>query len=321
MVMPGRKYTAPNGNYRFGFNGKENDNDVKGEGNQQDYGMRIYDPRLGRFLSVDPLTEDYPWLTPYQFASNSPIAFVDQDGEELAYRLPDGKTYIPQGDNLRLPIPNNATLIPGQVQKNNVNLQGISTTLDLIPGIGTFKGAVEGVVGYDMAGNRLSTTDRVLGVVPYVKTLKKVKTINNLVKATDKVDEVKDVTKAANKIDDVKTTEKALVKNKNANDAEGDFMLYDVHADGPKQGKILKVGKANEAKKRADGTVDRLAVSQRKVRKEGYPNATATPRKSLGRTTTKKATDAEAAEVVKERAQGNDLPLNKERAKKYKGGN
>src|SRR5690606_36912003 len=44
MLMPGRKYSA-DGSYRYGFNGKENDNDVKGEGNQQDYGMRIYDPR------------------------------------------------------------------------------------------------------------------------------------------------------------------------------------------------------------------------------------------------------------------------------------
>jgi RHS repeat-associated protein len=70
MTMPGRKYAAGS-TYRYGFNGKENDNEVKGEGNQQDYGMRIYDPRLGRFLSVDPLMEDYPFYTPYQFASNS----------------------------------------------------------------------------------------------------------------------------------------------------------------------------------------------------------------------------------------------------------
>jgi len=47
------------GYYRYGFNGKENDNEVKGSGNQQDYGMRIYDPRLGRFLSVDPLYREY----------------------------------------------------------------------------------------------------------------------------------------------------------------------------------------------------------------------------------------------------------------------
>jgi RHS repeat-associated protein len=83
MQMPGRKYN--NGSsYRYGFNGKENDNDVKGEGNQQDYGMRIYDPRLGRFLSVDPITADYAELTPYQFASNTPIQAIDQDGLEAA---------------------------------------------------------------------------------------------------------------------------------------------------------------------------------------------------------------------------------------------
>ncbi len=37
--------------YRFGFNGKENDSEVDG---QQDYGFRIYDKRLGRFKSVHP---------------------------------------------------------------------------------------------------------------------------------------------------------------------------------------------------------------------------------------------------------------------------
>jgi RHS repeat-associated protein len=84
MVMPGCKYPAAGGVYRYGFNGKENDNEVKGEGNQQDYGMRIYDPRLMRFLSVDPISNDYPELTPYQFASNRPIDGIDQDGLEYA---------------------------------------------------------------------------------------------------------------------------------------------------------------------------------------------------------------------------------------------
>jgi RHS repeat-associated protein len=68
--------------YRYGFNGKENDNEVKGEGGQQDYGMRIYDPRIGKFLSVDPITRAYPELTPYQFASNRPIDGIDLDGKE-----------------------------------------------------------------------------------------------------------------------------------------------------------------------------------------------------------------------------------------------
>jgi len=78
--MPGRIYNL--GGYRYGFNGKENDSEVKGDGNQQDYGMRIYDPRVGRFLSVDPLQKDYAELTPYQFASNTPIESTDLDGLE-----------------------------------------------------------------------------------------------------------------------------------------------------------------------------------------------------------------------------------------------
>ena len=66
--------------YRFGFNGKENDNEVKGTGNSVDFGARIYDSRLGRWLSVDPLQVKYPDKSPYNFCSNNPIIFVDPDG-------------------------------------------------------------------------------------------------------------------------------------------------------------------------------------------------------------------------------------------------
>ncbi|RFS21162.1 hypothetical protein DVR12_17660 [Chitinophaga silvatica] len=52
---------------------------MKGEGNQQDYGMRVYDPRIGRFLSVDPLTKNFTDLAPYQFSGNTP---TDLDGAE-----------------------------------------------------------------------------------------------------------------------------------------------------------------------------------------------------------------------------------------------
>lgn len=82
MRMPNRG--AGGVSYRYGFNGKETENDVKGIGNEQDYGMRIYDPRLGRFLSVDPLATKFPELTPFQFASNTPIRAIDLDGLEAA---------------------------------------------------------------------------------------------------------------------------------------------------------------------------------------------------------------------------------------------
>ena len=48
----------------------------------QDYGFRLYNPGLGRFLSVDPLAPSYPWYTPYQFAGNKPINSIDLDGLE-----------------------------------------------------------------------------------------------------------------------------------------------------------------------------------------------------------------------------------------------
>jgi RHS repeat-associated protein len=71
--------------YSFTFNGKEKDKEgMGGGGSTYDYGFRIYNAQLGKFLSVDPLTKSYPWYTPYQFAGNMPISAIDLDGlEEL----------------------------------------------------------------------------------------------------------------------------------------------------------------------------------------------------------------------------------------------
>jgi RHS repeat-associated protein len=80
MLMPGRQYTAQN-NYRYGFNGKENDNDVKGTGNSLDFGGRIYDSRIGRWLSVDPRAKDLPSESPYIFGGDNPILMIDPDGK------------------------------------------------------------------------------------------------------------------------------------------------------------------------------------------------------------------------------------------------
>ena len=82
MLIPDRHYNAGTG-YRYGFNGKEKDTESPV---QYDYGFRIYDPRLVRFKSVDPLSPKYPELTPYQFASNTPIKAVDLDGLETSWR-------------------------------------------------------------------------------------------------------------------------------------------------------------------------------------------------------------------------------------------
>ena len=84
MVLPGRKYSAGSG-YRYGFNGKEKADEIKGDGNSYDYGARIYDPRLGRWLSTDPLQQKYADLSPYNYCANSPISAKDPDGRVIIF--------------------------------------------------------------------------------------------------------------------------------------------------------------------------------------------------------------------------------------------
>lgn len=91
MMMPGRTYTAGT-SYRYGFNGKENDNEVKGEGNTLDFGARIYDSRLGRWLSGDPLEAKYPMHSPYNYAANNPNLFIDRDGNDWIISISQDKS-------------------------------------------------------------------------------------------------------------------------------------------------------------------------------------------------------------------------------------
>src|SRR5690606_23738768 len=49
--------------------------------NSLDFGDRIYDPRVGRWLSVDPLAHEFPWQSPYSAMNNNPILYIDPDGQ------------------------------------------------------------------------------------------------------------------------------------------------------------------------------------------------------------------------------------------------
>jgi len=81
--MPGRQFNA--NSYKYGFNGKEKDDEIKGAGNSLDFGARIYDSRLRRWLAVDPLQSKYPNQSPYNYCSNDPIVFIDPDGMEVIW--------------------------------------------------------------------------------------------------------------------------------------------------------------------------------------------------------------------------------------------
>lgn len=51
-------------------------------GNTVAYKYRFHDPQLGRFLSVDPLKDDYPWNSAYAFSENQVIAYIELEGLE-----------------------------------------------------------------------------------------------------------------------------------------------------------------------------------------------------------------------------------------------
>lgn len=79
--MPGRVSTSAD-NYRYGYNGKEKDDEIhNSSGTSYDFGERQYDPRIGIFLSRDPLSQQYPWQSPYAYIHNNPILMRDVNGE------------------------------------------------------------------------------------------------------------------------------------------------------------------------------------------------------------------------------------------------
>lgn len=65
--------------YRYGFNGKENDQDINNGAIV--FEARMYDNRIGRFLSTDPKETDYCWQTPFAYFKNSLISVLDVLGE------------------------------------------------------------------------------------------------------------------------------------------------------------------------------------------------------------------------------------------------
>jgi RHS repeat-associated protein len=77
-IIPGRCFST--GDDSYGFQGQEKENDVVGEGLAYKY--RIHDARVGRFLSVDPLSDTYPFNSPYAFSENRVLDGIELEGRE-----------------------------------------------------------------------------------------------------------------------------------------------------------------------------------------------------------------------------------------------
>jgi RHS repeat-associated protein len=65
----------------YKFNGKELDNET----GMYYYGARYYEPRLSVWMSVDPMAEKYPNMSPFGYCANNPVNAIDPDGRVLIY--------------------------------------------------------------------------------------------------------------------------------------------------------------------------------------------------------------------------------------------
>ncbi|HRG29363.1 MAG TPA: RHS repeat-associated core domain-containing protein, partial [Chitinophagales bacterium] len=88
MLLEGRNWEGGS-EYRFGFNGKENSDEIYGDAHAIDFGARIYINRLGRWMSVDPLKEKYPSSSTYLAFGNNPLLFVDSEGKDIVLYFED----------------------------------------------------------------------------------------------------------------------------------------------------------------------------------------------------------------------------------------
>ena len=88
--------TTGNNSQPYKYNGKELDR--KAGLNLYDYGARFYDPAIGRFSTVDPMSEEYSHLTPYNYCDNDPMNRIDPDGMQSRYNW-EKKRYEDENGN------------------------------------------------------------------------------------------------------------------------------------------------------------------------------------------------------------------------------
>lgn len=100
--MPNRHESSDK--YRYGFQGQEKDDEIKGEGNSINYKFRMHDPRVGRFLSLDPLAKQYPHNSPYAYAENRVIDGIELEG--LEYLDADEATIFANWGSLHINLDN-----------------------------------------------------------------------------------------------------------------------------------------------------------------------------------------------------------------------
>jgi RHS repeat-associated protein len=135
--------SASSADPRYKFTGQERD----AETGYDDFGARYYDARLGRFLSVDPHESGYPGVTPYCYAGNCPILFIDPTGM-------DSTVYVREsGQSRGGTSPSQVSTVANQVQ-SVLDLNGIPMKVVVVPP----GGFITGIVGSDFDKNGVPQT-------------------------------------------------------------------------------------------------------------------------------------------------------------------
>jgi hypothetical protein len=122
MLVPNRHSEDE---YRYGFQGQEKDDEIKGEGNSLNYTFRMHDPRVGRFFAVDPLFKSYPSNSPFSFSENRLIDSGELEGLERYYKADSkGKSvyYGQVGKSDEIRILNSSANTNLIIQANNPKL-------------------------------------------------------------------------------------------------------------------------------------------------------------------------------------------------------
>ena len=139
-VIPDRQWYANNDSNGFvnGFNGMRYDHEINGVGNSLDFGARIYDSRLGRWLAIDPKSAMYAGYSAYHFGYCNPIIVVDPNGEEniviVGNQGSDPKSDTWQRKNIKQRHFLEAGLNEALNQKTNNTQNGEMTTMVVYSG-------------------------------------------------------------------------------------------------------------------------------------------------------------------------------------------